>query len=66
MVAECNAALEGCLEAQRDGRDRDDRETTATDLKRLLGLLAVADRADMVFVMRQIRRVLGRFDVCGA
>jgi hypothetical protein len=64
MVAECNAALEGCLEAQRDGRDREDREPTACDdLKRLAGLLTVADRADVVFVMRQIRRVLGRFDV---
>lgn len=67
MVAECNAALEGCLEAQRDGRDREDRETTATDdLKRLVGLLAVAERTEVVFLMRQIRRVLGRFDVCGA
>ncbi len=67
MVAECNAALEGCLEAQRDGRDREDLETTAhDDLKRLVGLLAVADRAEVVFVMRQIRRVLGRFDVRAA
>jgi len=67
MVAECNAALEGCLEAQRDGREREDREATATDdLKRLVGLLAVAERTDVVFVMRQIRRVLGRFDARGA
>jgi hypothetical protein len=67
MVAECNAALEGCLEAQRDARDREDRALTARDdLKRLAGLLAVADHADVVFVMRQIRRVLGRFDVRGA
>jgi hypothetical protein len=67
MVAECNAALEGCLEAQRDGRDREDREATARDdLARLARLLAVADRDDVVFVMRQIRRVLGRFDACGA
>jgi hypothetical protein len=67
MVAECNAALEGCLEAQRDGRDREDREPTARDdLRRLADLLAVADHAEAVFVMRQIRRVLGRFDVRGA
>lgn len=67
MVAECNAALEGWLEAQRDPRDREDHETTASDdLNRLVGLLAVADRTEVVVIMRQIRRVLGRFDVCGA
>ena len=67
MVAECNAVLEGCLEAQRDGRSREDRgDNPHDDLKRLARLLAVADRGDVVFVMRQIRRVLGRFDVCGA
>jgi len=67
MVAACNAALEGCLEAQRDGRDREDREPTARDdLARLARLLTVVDRQDVVFVMRQLRRVLGRFDVCGA
>jgi hypothetical protein len=67
MVATCNAALEGCLEAQRDGRDREDREPTARDdLARLARLLTVVDRQDVVFVMRQLRRVLGRFDVCGA
>lgn len=67
VVAECNAALEGCLEAQREGRAREDRESSpADDLRRLARLLAVADRADVVFVLRQIRRALGRFDVCGA
>ncbi len=66
-VAACNAALEGCLEAQRDDRDREDREDTARDdLARLARLLTVVDRADVAFVMRQIRRVLGRFDACGA
>src|SRR4051812_22467175 len=44
MVAECNAVLEGCLEAQRDGRDREDRDTSPTDeLRRLARLLTVAD-----------------------
>jgi len=31
VVAECNAALEGCLEAQRDFGDRDDAVMTASD-----------------------------------
>ena len=63
-VAECNAALEVCLELQRDVGDRDDLLATARDdLKRLARLLTVVDRADVPFVMRQIRRVLGRFDV---
>jgi hypothetical protein len=62
-VAECNAALEVCLELQRDLSDRDDLVSTARDdLKRLARLLTVVDRADVPFVMRQIRRVLGRFD----
>ena|SRR4249919_1532927 len=63
IVAECNAALEVCLELQRDLGDRDDLVATARDdLKRLARLLTVVDRADVPFVMRQIRRVLGRFD----
>jgi hypothetical protein len=63
VVAECNAALEGCLEAQRDFGDRDDAVMTASDeLKRLARLLMVVDRTDVVIIMRQIRRVLGRFD----
>jgi hypothetical protein len=67
VVAECNAALEGCLEAQRDSRSREDREDTARDdLKRLARLLTIVDRADVAFVMRQIRRVLGRFDAIAA
>jgi hypothetical protein len=67
LVGECNAALEVCLELQRDVGDRDELVTTARDdLKRLARLLTVVDRADVPFVMRQIRRVLGRFDTCGA
>jgi hypothetical protein len=63
IVAECNAALEVCLELQRDVGDRDDLVATAKDdLKRLARLLTVVERADVPFVMRQIRRVLGRFD----
>jgi hypothetical protein len=64
-IAECNAALEVCLELQRDVGDRDDLAATARDdLKRLSRLLMVAERADVPFVMRQIRRVLGRLDSC--
>lgn len=67
IVAECNSALEVCLELQRDPGDRDDLMTMARDdLKRLARLLTVVDRADVPFVMRQIRRVLGRFDTCAA
>jgi len=63
VVAECNAALEICLEAQRDFCDRDEAVMTASDeLKRLARLLMVVDRTDAVIIMRQIRRVLGRFD----
>ncbi len=67
VVAECNAALEGCLEAQRDLGDRDEVMMTASDeLKRLARLLMVVDRTDVVIIMRQIRRVLGRFDTADA
>ena len=63
VVGECIAALEACLEAQRDFFDRDDAVITASDeLKRLARLLMVVDRSDVVIIMRQIRRVLGRFD----
>jgi ribosomal protein L29 len=63
-VARCNAALESCLEAQREreAREREDPIAALRDeLTRLAQLLA-ADRSDAVLVMRQIRRVLGRFD----
>jgi len=63
VVAECNEALEHCLAAQRDFYNHDDATTTASDeLKRLARLLMVVDRADVAIVVRQIRRVLGRFD----
>jgi len=64
LIPECNAALEACLELLRDGGDRDDLVRTARDdLKRLGRLLKLVDGADVPFVLRQIRRVLGRFDV---
>lgn len=66
LVPECNAALETCLELLRDPGDRDNLVRTARDdLRRLARLLKLVDGADVAFVMRQIRRVLGRFDACG-
>jgi hypothetical protein len=63
LIPECNAALEACLELLHDGGDHDDRVRTALDdLRRLGRLLKLVDDADVPFVMRQIRRVLGRFD----
>jgi hypothetical protein len=63
IVPECNAALEACLERLRDVAERDDRMRTATDdLRRLNRLLKLVDAADIPFIMRQLRRVLGRFD----
>ena len=62
-VAECNAALEVCLELQRDLVEQDDLIANAKDdLRRLARLLTMVERADIPFVLRQIRRVLGRFD----
>jgi hypothetical protein len=64
-VARCNAALESCLEAQRErqAREREDPAAAARDdLMRLAQLLTAVDRADAALVMRQIRRVLGRLD----
>ena len=67
VVAECNAALEACLEAQRDSSDNDGSVMTAADeLERLARLLLVIDHADQVIIMRQIRRILGRFDMADA
>jgi hypothetical protein len=61
-VARCNASIEHCLESERD-RDRDATLASATDeLKRLSGLLTKVDPAELPMVLRQIRRVLGRFD----
>ncbi|HEU4727274.1 MAG TPA: hypothetical protein VFT22_05285 [Kofleriaceae bacterium] len=66
MVLACNAALESCLEALRDAGDRDTLARTAReDLTRLYRLLKLVDGADVPFVLRQIRRVLGRFDARG-
>lgn len=64
LVAKCNATLEHCLESERARRDRDACMASSRDeLKRLTGLLAEIEPADAVMVMRQIRRVLARFDV---
>lgn len=63
-VAECTEVLEGCLQAQRDAGGRDESMATSKDeLRRLARLLTMVDRADLAIVLRQIRRVLGRFDV---
>jgi hypothetical protein len=61
-VSRCNTALESYLELQRE-REREDPTAAARDeLTRLASLLNTVDRADAAIVMRQIRRVLGRFD----
>lgn len=66
LVLECNAALEACLALLRDMGDGDDLVvTTRDDLRRLGRLLRLVDGADVSFVMRQVRRVLGRFDARG-
>jgi hypothetical protein len=65
LVPECNAALEACLEMMRDAGDDDHREWTARDdLERLARLLRLVEGPEVPFVLRQIRRVLGRFDAC--
>jgi hypothetical protein len=61
-VARCNAAIESCLAAQRDGRDREEPATARDELRHLARLLTAADRNEAVSVMRKIRRVLGRVD----
>ena len=62
-IAECNHMLEICLEAQRAEREqRQAPRATSEELKRLVELLPAVDRADVALVLRQIRRVLGRFD----
>ena len=63
LLAECNAVLEACLAFLRDVGDHDDIVCTAIgDLHRLGRILKLVDGRDVPFVMRQIRRVLGRFD----
>lgn len=66
VVAECNAALEGCLETERAAREVEDRVASTDELRRLARLLTVVDPADASLVMRQIRRVLARLDAVGA
>lgn len=62
-VAECNRVLERYLDEQRADREqRQGRGATSGELKRLGELLTTVDRADVGPVLRQIRRVLGRFD----
>jgi hypothetical protein len=66
LISGCNAALESCLELLRDASDRDDLVRTAKDdLQRFARLLKLVDGPDVAFVLRQIRRILGRFDACG-
>ena len=66
IVPACHAAVEACLELLRDAGERDDLVRNATDdLKRLARLLKVVDDPDIPFFLREIRRVLGRFDACG-
>jgi hypothetical protein len=66
MVAECNAVIEGCLEVHRPS-DREASLVAAKDeLRRLAKLLTIVDIADVAMVLRQIRRVLGRFDALAA
>ncbi len=65
-VAECNAALEICLEARREGPNRGSTVAARDELRRLARLLKVVEHPDAVLVLRQIRRVLGRFDSCRA
>jgi hypothetical protein len=66
LIPECNAALESCLELLRDAGDHDDLVVTArNDLRRFGRILKLVDGEDLLFIMRQIRRVLGRIDACG-
>ena len=66
LIPECNAALESCLEFLRGAGDHDDLVVTArNDLRRFGRILKLVDGADLLFIMRQIRRVLGRIDACG-
>lgn len=60
-VAQCNAELESCLEAERE-RARDGAAPSAQDELRRLARQLVSDRADTTVIMRRIRRVLGRVD----
>jgi hypothetical protein len=66
LVPGCQAAVEACLELLRDASDRSVLVRNATDdLKRFAKLLKLVDGPDTAFFLREIRRVLGRFDACG-
>lgn len=65
-VAECNAVLETCLEARREAPGRGSTVAAREELRRLARLLKVVEPPDSVLVLRQIRRVLGRFDASAA
>jgi len=66
IVPACHAAVEACLELLRDAGERDDRVRKAIDdLKRLAKLLKLIEGPEVAFFLREIRRVLGRFDACG-
>ncbi|HEY6172857.1 MAG TPA: hypothetical protein VIX73_00375 [Kofleriaceae bacterium] len=60
VVARCNAALEACLE---DEREREPPVVTArAELERLSRQLTADDGTELTQIMRQIRCVLGRLD----
>jgi hypothetical protein len=66
LVPACHAAVEACLELLRYAAERDDLVRKATDdLKRLARLLKLIEGPEIAFFLREIRRVLGRFDACG-
>lgn len=63
VVARCAAALEACLE---DEREREPPVITAqAELERLCRQLTADDGAELTQIMRQIRCVLGRLDTRG-
>jgi len=63
VVARCNAALEACLEVERE---REPPVVTAqAELERLCRQLTDDDGAELTQIMRQIRCVLGRLDTRG-
>ena len=60
VVARCNAALEACIE---DEREREPPVVTAqAELERLCRQLTADDGGELTQIMRQIRCVLGRLD----
>jgi len=63
LVHDCNAALEESLGAARDrDGDHDPRSPTSRELAWLTEMMLVAEPQDLVVIMRQIRRLLGRID----